>query len=116
MESKITSIKSRTTGGFTLVELMIASTLGLLVAMAVGLLSFYSSRSFVALANYVNMDQQSQLALDKMSKEIRQSHGLTAFSSTVLSFKDAANQLVTYYYEPKNRSLMRQVGGQETVF
>src|SRR5438552_1324462 len=111
MESKITFTRTgsnkapgagaRSNSAFTLVELMTASTLGLLAALVVGLLSFYSSRSFVALANYVNMDQQSQLALDKMSKEIRQSHGLTGFSSTTLTFKDAANQSVTFYYEPK---------------
>jgi len=61
---------------FTLVEVMMASGIGLMALLVIMLLSLYSSRSFAAIANYVDMDERSQLALDKMSREIRQSHRL----------------------------------------
>jgi type II secretory pathway pseudopilin PulG len=99
--------------GFTLVELMVAAALGLLACLALMLLSVYSSRSFVAIANYVNMDERSQLALDKMSKEIRQVQRLTFFSPTSVTFQDADGQPLQFAYDPGARTLVR-ISGEVT--
>ena len=64
---------------FTVIGL-VASALALLVCLAIILLTIFSSRSFIAIANYVHMDERSQLALDKMSREIRQTRRLTHFT------------------------------------
>ena len=108
--------KSRGTAAFTLTELMVASGLGLIALLAVGLLAFYTSRSFVAMANYVNMDQRSQVALDKMSKEIRQARGLSSFSPTSITIRDVDNKLVQFTYEPNTRRLVRVSGVLTNVY
>jgi hypothetical protein len=82
-----------------------------MVVTVVAMLSFFSSRSFVAVTNYVSMDQQSQLALDNMSREIREVHRLTAYSPTSLTFEDADSNPLQYFYDPDSRALMRVSGG-----
>lgn len=98
--------------GFTLVEVMVASALGFLALMVVGMLSWYSSRSFAAIANYVELDQTSQLALDKMSRELRQAHRVTDFTPTSISCVDVDNNPLLFNYDPDTRSLLRISGGQ----
>src|SRR5690348_7423606 len=57
--------QDRCAAAFTLIEVLIASSLALVALAAVGSFSWFSSRSFVAMANYAELDQNSQLALDK---------------------------------------------------
>ena len=94
---------------------MLASGLGLVVLLALMLLTLYSSRSFVAIANYVSMDEKSELALDKMSKEIRQARQLTAFSTNSLTFANADGNPLSFTYTPGTRRLERVSGGQTTA-
>ena len=115
MDFKTMSIKPNTTSAFTLPEVLVASGLGVLVALVVVAVSMQSSRSFVAIANYVEMDAHSQLALDAMSREIRQARSLTNFTSTSLSLLDQANQPLLYVYQSKPRQLVRVSGGETNV-
>src|SRR5947208_5038462 len=116
MVAKLTSTRPRTDAAFTLPELMVASALGVLTLLMVAVLSTYSSRSFVASANYVSMDQQSQLALDKMSREIRQALRLTDFSPTSLTFEDADNKPLMFHYDSEARTLVRTGGGETNTY
>jgi hypothetical protein len=84
--------------------------------------SVYSSRSFAALENYVDLEQKSQNALDIMTKEIRQTIALSnyytrtingKYVTNVLSFTDFDGQPLTYSYT--NSTLVRQKGGQDTM-
>src|SRR5690349_19841085 len=104
--------RPKPSAAFTLVEVMVASALGLLTVSAVVMLSMYSSRSFAAIANYVNLDRQSQLALDKMSKEIRQAVKVTDCSPTSLSILDVDTNSVQFSYDPVARTLVRTSGDQ----
>src|SRR5438477_12415062 len=72
----------QTRHAFTLVEMMIAGGLATLVVLVVTMFSFYSSRSFLAAVNYVELDQQSQMALDKFSQQVRQVNQLTSYGTT----------------------------------
>jgi len=101
---------------FTLVELMVASALALIVATAIAMLAFFSSRSFLVMANYTNMNECSQMALDKMSKDIRQARALTAYSTNSLTFQDANGNALQFTYNPSVRKLVRLAGGQTTTY
>ena len=101
--------------GFTLLEVMVASAVALLVLLVVVSLSWYSGRSFVAIANYVDLDQASQLALDKMSREIRQAHRVTDYSPTSLSLLDVDSNPLSFIYAPDARTLGRVRGGLTNV-
>lgn len=68
-------------GGFTLIELLAAFAIGLVVVGAVCALSIVGAEHFLATSNYVNMDNQSRNAVDKISREIRNATALLSFST-----------------------------------
>ena len=116
MECKNTYISPRNRGAFTLIELLVATALGLMIATAIGMLAYFSSRSFVAMSHYTEMGQLSRLALDKMSMEIRQARGLTAFSAHSLTLKDVNGSPLQFTYDPTKRTLERVRGGTATKY
>ena len=71
-----------------------------------GFLAF-SNRSFASLTNYLELDQKTQMALDKMSREIRQVNSLTAYASTNLTFQDFDGGTLSYTYDPNQQILTR---------
>jgi len=112
----------------TLVELLVAIGISGMIFVAVGMMIFFSGRSYAALANYVDLDNKSRQALDLMSKEIRQMDGVTGSGTTnlssgvvvtnriVLSGKETNNAAytITYTYNPSGatKPLTRlKVGG-----
>jgi hypothetical protein len=90
---------------------MIATSVGLIVAMAVGAFTMYTGRGFAGIWNYVDMEEQSRKSLDKMTKEIRQTNKLTDFTTNMLVFQDADFTSLTYRYVPSSRRLYREKGG-----
>lgn len=109
-------IKSRRNGGFTLVELMVTFAITVLVAAVVAAFIFYSSRSFVAMSHYTEMNQKSQIALDKMSKEIRQANKVTELSSTSVKLQNADGSTFAFTFDPQNRKLSRVANGTSTTY
>ena len=110
------NINSRGRAAFTLVELMVASTVALMVATTIATLVYFSSRSFLVMASYTNLNERSQFALDKMSKEIRQALRLTSYSTNSLTFQDADGNPLQFTYNPSARKLVRVSGGQITTY
>src|SRR5947207_3629791 len=81
--------------GMTLVEMLIAIGISGLVFAAVGVMVFFSGRSYAALANYVDLDNKSRQALDRMTKDLRQVDAVTAIGTNTLSTGQVVtNQLV----------------------
>src|SRR5438309_1326884 len=101
MDCKITS--TRTAGksetAFTLIEMIVALGSGMVVITALALVFFFSNRSFASLTNYLDLDQSTQVALDKMSREIRQVNKLTAYQSNKLVFEDYDLGRLQYIYD-----------------
>jgi len=116
MECKISHVNPRSQAAFTLVEVMVAAGLSLVIGAAVSLLAYYSSRSFLAMANYTEMGQLSRLALDNMSREIRQARQLTAYSTNSLTFQDMDGNSLRFTYDPATRSLVRVGNGITTQY
>jgi hypothetical protein len=58
-------------GGFTYVELMVASALGTVLAGLLLVLTLYSQQSFGLMTGYSEVDAQSRNAVTLLSKEIR---------------------------------------------
>ena len=109
----------------TLVELLVAIGISGIVFVALGMMIFFSGRSYASLANYVDLDNKSRQALDRMSKEIRQVDTVTS-AGTVSLPNDVVmtNRLVlsgvetngsaytlTYEYNPETQALVRTKAG-----
>ena len=105
----------RRSGGFTLVEFMVASAIGLIALTALAAFASYTARSFAAISNYVDLDRSSRNALDYMTKDIRQTLRLNAFSSNRLDFIDQDGGTLSYIYDPVGRTLSRSKGGTNKV-
>ena len=100
----------------SLVQLLVGTAIASLVLAAVASLSLYSGRTFAALANYVDLDNYSRNALDRMTKEIRQTKSLKSYTTTQLTFKDFDDTDLSYSYDPTGRTLCRVKNGQSEVF
>ena len=56
----------------TMVELLIALSIASLILGALGILTVHTSRSFVALSNYTELDRKSRNTLDRLTQIIRE--------------------------------------------
>jgi type II secretory pathway pseudopilin PulG len=110
MASRITCTKQRS-GAFTLVELMIATALGVLGTAAVLSYIVFSARSCNALDNYFDLNLKTQLAVDQVSQQIRQAQKLTACSITNLTFQDYDGGVLQFNYDPVGQVLTRTKNG-----
>jgi Tfp pilus assembly protein PilW len=94
--------------GFTLVELWIATALSVLVLTVVVSFSLYMSRSFAVLGNYLDMERNSQRAMDMLTRDIRQAWGLAACDATQIVLKaDTNGNQIVYQYSPEKQTLTR---------
>ncbi len=101
--------------GFTFMEMMIATTIGLMAMAALGTLSLYTARSFLAMSNYSELSQQSRYALDLMTGEIRQANRLISGSSTEIVLEDWDGKTLTYYLNPDRNELIRDKEDEDPV-
>jgi Tfp pilus assembly protein PilW len=111
----MTSNARRQRAGMSLLEVMIASSLGMIALAAVGSLSLFTARSFVASGNYADLDRASFVALDTLSRDVRQSRALTEFTTNKLTLKDNDNLALIYEYKPSTGQFTRQKNGTTTV-
>jgi prepilin-type N-terminal cleavage/methylation domain-containing protein len=87
-------------GGFTLVELMVATAVGALVLTGVAAVFVSSSFSFSAVGNYVSLDRDSRYAMDQISRDIRRAANLASFGSNQLVFNYAGSTNLVFTYDP----------------
>jgi len=80
--TQIHSSGRRFCAGWTLPELMVAIAIGALVMTAIAGFSLYSLRSFVAMSNYVELDEKSRRAADEITRQIRQATAVVDYKST----------------------------------
>ena len=104
----------RTRAGWTMIELMVALGLSSLLLVVLMLLASYSSRSFLAIGNYVALDQASRKALDDITLKVRAADGVLQCSSNRLELSYRGDRLI-YEYNPNTKLLSRVWNGGTTV-
>ena len=107
----------RSIRAFTLTELLVAVALGTLLMAVIIIMNMFGLRSFAALGNYADMDRNSQIALDTITREIRQCTALVSFTNTssiaYLNFTNAfQNYAFSITYDPNARTLSLAKSGQ----
>jgi hypothetical protein len=120
MDCKITSTKNHSRlgeRGLTLVEMMVAATLGIIILGVICMVVLYSNQNFASLYNYASLDNQSHLALDKMTKKIRGGGPLISFSSTTVTFTNLNSAgTVSYLYDSNSQTLSSIESGQTNIY
>lgn len=107
----IINMKTKTfkaVGGFTLVEIMITILISTILFATVISTFLFFNRTFVAVGNYVEMNQVNRTAIDVMSQRIRQTQSMLLFSATNLVFKDFGTNTLIYSYDPAAHTLSQQ--------
>lgn len=99
----------------SLLEMMITVTVGMIVMAAVGGTMLFTARSFVATGNYADLDRASFVALDRLSRDVRQSRELLAFTPSKLTLRDNDHATLIYEYNPGTGQFTRQKNGQTEV-
>ena len=113
--------KPKPGGGFTLIEILMASGILSLLVVMLTTLGFFTARSFATMGNYMDLDDQSRNTVDLLSRDIRNASALTAFTNTStlksLTFTNATSgQATTIKYDPNARTLViSQTTGASTV-
>ena len=97
---KTHQIRGSKSRAFTLVEVLIMSAIATVVITAVMIFTLFATRSFIALGNYNDLDKASRNALDRLSREIRQTEALTGYATNKLTFRDYDNATLVYQWTP----------------
>jgi len=82
------------------------------VATALFILAVSTGRSIAEMFNYVDLDHANRVALDTMTREVRQVRTITSLSTNTVVFVDKDGATVTYTYSPIKRTLTRTAGLQ----
>ncbi|HSH93271.1 MAG TPA: prepilin-type N-terminal cleavage/methylation domain-containing protein [Roseimicrobium sp.] len=98
--------------GFTLVEVMIAASLGTIILAGVMSTFLMLGRSGANVANYNMMEAQSRRALEEFSQDIRMASAVTWNSSTSITLTVPNNYtptygVVTYFYDSSAKAFCR---------
>jgi hypothetical protein len=101
--------------GWTLAEFVVAMAIA--VVLAVMLVSFmlYTGFSLAGLANYVDLESQSQRTLDRLVQDVRVGSKLTDFATNKVVFRDHGSNVFSYVYDPSRRTLTRTVNGTDAT-
>jgi hypothetical protein len=103
--------RQRGQSAMTTVETLIAIGISVILLTQVCALWYYSSRSFAAQAAYTALDQDSQRALDRLSKEIRQAKAVRAYSPTWVRLEDFDNGTLEFGLSGRSLTRIKTVGG-----
>jgi Tfp pilus assembly protein PilW len=115
MECTATSTKRRACAAFTLVEYLVAISVGAVLLAALMQVIFYTGRSFAALMNYTELDRYSRNALDQMIYKIREADELKEYSNTRLVFSYWKTNELVYEYSSRERKLTESLNGKTTT-
>src|SRR5215210_6088853 len=114
--SKITGSGGRVRG-FALLEAIIAAGITTLLVLVLCSFTMFSGKSFAALFNYVDLDDANKVAMDRVTRDVRQANRVTQAYTNVLTGKvtsitleNADLSLTTYTYNPALRILTRVKG------
>jgi prepilin-type N-terminal cleavage/methylation domain-containing protein len=102
--------------GMTLIEMLVASAVGLLVLTVVSVLSVYALRSFTAMGNYADLEAKSRAALDRITRDLRQATGVVSTNALGtdkrLRLTNAVEGItLEYIWDADSRELVCDSGG-----
>ncbi len=99
--------------GLTLVEMLVAMTLGSLVLAAVFSTLIFVSKGTFNLADYIAMDQEAQVALETFSREARMAENVSNYTANGITLTvptTSSSYNIAYTYVPGDNTFYRAYG------
>jgi type II secretory pathway pseudopilin PulG len=112
MDCKHTDRSART--AFTLIEMLVGVSLGLLILAGVGSVYIFSAKSFMAMSNYSDLSSKNRHASDVVSRDIRAALSVLSATTNVLVLHSRGGD-ITYTFDPTQQVLSRAQLGQTQV-
>ena len=72
-------------GGFVLSEMLVVMGISAILMLALTVFFMLGGRSFAAMFNYVDLDDANRIAMDLLSRDIRQANRVTEFATNRLT-------------------------------
>jgi hypothetical protein len=101
--------------GLSLMELLMAIAVMGLLGVVMLILAVSTGRSFAEMVNYVDLDHYNRVALDMMTRDLRQVQYLQSFGSNTMTFIDKDGTALQYEYSSASQALTRIKDGQRKV-
>jgi len=95
--------------------MMVTLGVSAMLFLAITAVAIFSGQCFAALANYVELDDHNRLAIDKLTRDLRQCNRITGATSTSLAMEDGDGSTIQYVYSTANRTLTRVQSGTSSV-
>ena len=114
MDSRAISTETRrrqSVSGAMLIEAIMAIGITGLLMLALVSVSMFSTRSFAALFNYVALDDANRLAIDQLTRDVRECNSVSACTSNSLTLVDSDSFTLSYNYSPTDKTLTRVKNG-----
>lgn len=105
----------RLRSGAVLLDMIVSITLGAILFTAVAAMSLFTAKGFIAVGNYSDLDRDSRNALDQLTRDVRQSRQLTAFTTNTLTLQDNDSNTLVYSYSPTTKLFTRAKSGRTTT-
>lgn len=115
MKMRTTQAVSKTTG-MTLMELMISVGIATMFVLGVIILTqFTLNQGLFAIANYSDLNAKSRQTLDRLSRDIRSSSQVIAFSTNSISLTNSDGTAFSYTWDGSNRLVRTYAGSSSTM-
>lgn len=114
MVCKTTSTRRRPIGGIcgaTLMETLMALGVAGVLLGVLASLTMYSGKNFLAMLNYADLNAKNRIAIDTMTRDVRECNRVRSFTSTRLEIEDSDGSTITYNYASNTETLTRTQNG-----
>lgn len=107
---------NRSRAGWTLPEMLLAVFCGTIVLASLTVVTVFASKSYLSIANYRDLDNDSRNALDVMSRDIRSMAVVTSYATNAISLSNIDGSKVTFNWNPGQSTFTRTytAGGSTT--
>ena len=99
--------------------MVVAIGLATILVLTLTSFSMFCSRSFAALYNYVDLDDVNRIAIDKLTRDVRQANRVSAYDTNGMSLTledgDAARTPISFVYNATTRTLTRTRGAEVEI-
>ena len=101
------TIGRRKTAGMSIAEALVAMCVVMLVILALCAFSMFATRSFATMYNYVDLDDDNRIAMDTLTRDVRQARRVIDCTASRLVLEDPNGNTLGYIYDGGARTLIR---------